>query len=77
MVVEDQLATKQDLAIVERNLSKKVDEGDSRLAKKLDNLEKLVLKLETDLQTQVLKITVRLGSLLVAGILVLAALIKL
>jgi uncharacterized protein YlxW (UPF0749 family) len=105
MVIEDQLATKQDLHKVEQVLRQdlqkveqvlkqdlqkveqvlkqdiqKVEQGLLKeinvLDNKINSLDNKVSRLEIDIQTQTLKLTVRLGSLLVVGIAVLAALIK-
>ena len=77
MVIEEKLATKDDLHLLERHLEKRIDEGDKFLGERINEMDKRLLRLENSIESLTLKLTVRLGGVMVAGMIVLGTLIKL
>ena len=80
-IIDERLATKQDLKELEMRLKQDLKELEMRLKQDLKELEMRlkqdILDLRGDMKEMEMRLTIRLGAMLTAGIVIVAALVKL
>lgn len=69
-LIDEKLATKQDLVHLEKRLTNKMSEVDGRLTNKMAEMD---IRLTSKINEMGYKLTIRLGGMIIAGIAVLGA----